>query len=170
MPKSTMEEAEKWPLEEDHPYKAQLIEVTEKHTPGGISKRTGNSYEAFSAWIWKFEVTEGQKLGQWAWADTDDVLTTLYGSKRVRTYAEALRGKPYELGEGIDTDDLIGMQCYIEVANESWTKPDGTEGYRCPVVNAYALADVEAPTEDPWKPGPAAQADPWASGTKEPPF
>lgn len=143
MPRSTMEDEPNWPLDADTPYRAVLMSVEEKTTPGGISRRTGNEYSAFTSWIWKFEVTEGPKAGQWAWADTEDRLTTREDNK-VRKLGEALRREPYALGEGIDTDDLSGLECYIVVANDSYTKGDGTTGYKCPIVDAYPLDDENA--------------------------
>lgn len=161
MPKASSKEEAKWPLDADTAYRAKLLEVQVRHKEGGISQRTGKSFDPFDKWLWKFEVTEGEKAGQWAWIETDDEITTLE-TKPVNFMTRALlQMDEVDLGFDLDTDDLIGLECYIYVANQTYRKGDGTTGYRTPIVGASSLS------EDPQGSG---SSDPWAGGGDEPPF
>lgn len=157
MPKATAEEGSNFTLDEGRWYRAKLISVEVRHKEGGISRRTNKPFDPFDKWLWKFEVTEGEKAGQWAYQETDDRLKVADGDL-VFQFASALRQEPYALGEDLDTDDLLDLECDIKVANITYTKGDGSTGYKSPVVAAQP-------------PGSGADGeDPWASGGDEPPF
>lgn len=153
MPKSTMEEEAQWKLPLDTPLPAALVKVSTR-TIDYTDKKT-NKPASFDKWEWEFAITEGEYAGLSAWGDTEDKLTT-HPDNKVRQWAETLRGKEFELGEGLDTDDLLGLECVITVDNTIYTKKDGTLSYLCPVSDVFpkdALAGA-----DPWQP------------TQEPPF
>jgi hypothetical protein len=163
MPKASTKEEAKWPLDANTAYKSKLLEVAVRHKEGGISQRTGRAFDPFDKWLWKFEVIEGEKAGQWAWIETDDELTTLE-TKPVNFLTRALlQMDEVPLGFDLDTDDLIGLECYISVANPSYNKADGTTGYRTPITGASSIADEPLGIA-------SSGGDPWAGGGDEPPF
>jgi hypothetical protein len=81
-----------------------------------------------------------------AWGETEDRLTNREDNL-VRQWAETLLATTISVGEGLDTDILVGLPCVIEVRHdEPRQKKDGTFFYGCPVDQVYpaAGADVTA--------------------------
>lgn len=147
MPKATMREEDEWKLPKDIPLPATLIKVSTK-TINWKDKDSGED-KSRDKWEWEFQVSEGVYAGLSAWGETEDKLTTHVDNK-VRQWGETLRGKPFDLGEGLDTDDLLGLSCVIAVDNQVYVKKDGTNSYLCPVLDVYpsdALASIQA--DDP---------------------
>lgn len=68
---------------------------------------------------WKFEVTEAQWEGYKINGSTS-MKFTIDPPSKFYEWAVQLLGRTFELGENIDTDDLIGLQCRIEIEH----KPD----------------------------------------------
>lgn len=153
MPTSKMVEQAEFKLPEETPFPAVLLSVTEKTIPFK-NKQTGKD-DSFTKWSWEFEITEGDYAGIKAWGDTEDRLTT-HPDNKVRQWAETLLDKQFAVGEGIDTDDLLGLPCVITVDNTTYEKNNETK-YICPVRDVF--------------PAGAGVADPWATpGDEEPPF
>ena len=146
MPNTTMEEEQQWKLPKETPLPAQLTAVVEREIPFK-DKKTGED-RIFTKWEWEFAIIEGEFAGLSAWGDTDPKLTN-HPDNKVRQWAETLRGRPFEMGEGLDTDDLLGLPCLIVVDNTTYTKKDGTVSYLTPVVDVFPtdgfVQDVEPP-------------------------
>lgn len=145
MPKTTMEEEAQWKLPAETPLPAVLVKVTTK-TIEFTNKKTQKP-DSFDKWEWEFAITEGEYAGLSAWGDTEDRLTS-HPDNKVRQWAETLRGKEFDLGEGLDTDDLLGLACLITVDNKTHEKKDGSKSYYCPVADVYpsdALPQDEEP-------------------------
>lgn len=145
MPKSEMTNEEKWKLPKETLLPAVLKSVDEQ-TIKFVNKKTGKD-DSFTKWTWEFEVIEGQYEGLRAWGDTEPRLTN-HPENKVRQWGETLRGAEFEMGEGLDTDDLLGLTCCITVDNTEYEKKDGTVSYLCPVLDVFppdALADNEPP-------------------------
>ena len=142
MPNATMEDEPEFKLPADIPLPARLVKVEEKSYP-----YTKNGEErTFTKWSWDFEITDGDYAGLHAWGDTDPKLTN-HPENKVRQWGETLRGAPFEMGEGIDTDDLLDLPCLVLVDNIIDQKKGSTDKfYRCPVVDVLpADMDVEPP-------------------------
>lgn len=143
MPKQTMKEEQQWKLPKETPLPAQLTAVVEREIPYK-DKKTGAD-ATFTKWEWEFGITEGEYAGLSAWGDTEDRLTN-HPDNKVRQWAETIRGAEFDMGEGLDTDDLLGLPCTILVDNTEYTKKDGTTSYLCPVVDVYpAEQGIEPP-------------------------
>lgn len=133
MPSSTMTEQNEYALPEDVLLPAILEEVsvrTIKYTRDGKEK-------SFDKWEWTFQITEGPYAGLHAYGETEDRLTT-HPDNKVRQWAEVLRGIAFEVGEGLDTDDLLGLPAVITVEHgEPRPKKDGSNFYPCPVKDVF---------------------------------
>lgn len=141
MPSATMEHEDPWKLPDDDFLPATLSAVTEKSFTISKGDRKG---EEFTKWEWEFSITEGQYAGLRAWGDTEGKMTS-HPANKVRPWAEALRGDvPFAIGEGINTDDLIGLPCFIQVSHVMYTKADGTDGYKEPVVSVISVGQVQS--------------------------
>ena len=159
MPKTTMEEEALYKLPADVPMEAALVSVKERVIP--FKNKKGQD-DSFTKWEWEFEILEGEYAGLHAWGDTEDRLTTREDNK-VRQWAEVLLGREFELGEGLDTDDLLGLTCVLTVKNTPYEKKDGNVSYLCPVDQLFPKGSLPA---DPW--GSATADGPWASGADAP--
>lgn len=139
MPSTEMKEEEKWKLPAETLLPATLVAVVEREIPY-TDKKTGKD-ATFTKWEWEFAINEGEYAGLSAWGDTEDRLTN-HPDNKVRQWAETLRGSAFDMGEGLDTDDLLGLPCQITVDNTEYTKKDGTTSYLCPVLDVFP-ADVD---------------------------
>lgn len=144
MPKAIVTEQEKWKLPKDVPLPAQLTSVTEKEIPYK-NKRTGAD-EVLTKWEWEFAITEGEYAGLSAWGESKPVITT---GNKVAQWAETLRGTPFDIGEGLDTDDLLGLPCLLVVDNTEYTKKDGETAYLTPITDIFPAGDDSAFSVDP---------------------
>lgn len=145
MPSSTMTNEEQYKLPKETLLPAALKSVEEK-VINFINKNTGKD-DSFTKWTWEFEIIDGEYMGLHAWGDTEPRLTN-HPDNKVRQWAETLRGEPFDMGDGLDTDDLLGLTCVITVDNVEHTKKNGDKSYLCPVLDvlpADALEDVEPP-------------------------
>lgn len=132
MPSSTMTHEDQWKLPKDVPLPATLVSVSEKEIP--YTNKDGKP-DKFVKWEWEFQISDGDYAGLKAWGDTEPRLTNREDNK-VRQWAEAIRQAPFEMGEGLDTDDLLGLPCTIVVDNTTYTKKGSTEtSYLCPVTS-----------------------------------
>lgn len=157
MPQSTMTDQDAYSLPEDVPFPAILKSVTAEHTEFQYKahhkqvqegkKKVGETGE-FSKWRWEFEITDGDYAGLRAWGDTEDRLTN-HPDNKVRQWAETLQGSQFDVGDGLNTDDLIGLPCIITVRHEEpRPKKDGGSFYPCPVHDVFP-ADALSGGDDP---------------------
>lgn len=135
MPSSQMSDEPQWKLPKETALPAVLNAVAEK-VINFTDKKTGQP-DSFVKWEWEFKITDGEFAGLRAWGDTKDALTN-HPDNKVRLWAEAIRGAEFDMGEGLDTDDLLGVPCLIEVDNTTYEKKgSGETVYLCPVLNVY---------------------------------
>lgn len=154
MPKATMREQSEYALPEDTLFPATLTSVKERRTTFTY-KAHHKAVESGRAqvgeegvverWVWEFEITDGEFMGLRAWGETETALST-HPDNLVRQWGEALRGAPFEIGEGLDTDDLIGLPCSITVRHdEPRPRRDGSGMfYGCPVDSVFPKSAVDA--------------------------
>ncbi|GAB3863277.1 hypothetical protein GCM10028801_30520 [Nocardioides maradonensis] len=135
MPRATLAEEAEFKLPKDEPLPAELSSVEVKHLEG-TSTRTGKDY-SFDKWIWEFKIIDGPYAGLRAWAETEDRLTT-HPDNKVRQYAEALLGAEFEIGQDLDTDDLLGMPCEI-VLDHVVEEGKDRNYYKCPVAQVWPI-------------------------------
>lgn len=149
MPKAVMKDEDEYPLPAGVPFPAVLVSV-EEQTIEYTRKKDGNGKKAgekdsFVKWRWTFEITEGQYQGEKAYGDTEDRLTNREDNL-VRQWAEALLKVKIEVGQGLDTDTLIGLPCLIDVRHdEPREKRTGGNFYPCPVDNVYEATATDYP-------------------------
>lgn len=161
MPQSTMRDQDAYPLPEDVAFPGRLVSVTEQRTEFQYKahhkavkegKKKVGEEGVVSKWRWQFEVTDGDYTGLNAWGDTEDRLTN-HPDNKVRQWAETLRGTEFEIGEGLDTDDLVGLPCLFTVRHEEpRPRPDGTNFYPCPVQDVFPVGALDSayPAEPPF--------------------
>ena len=142
MPSATMKNEDEFKLPKETLLPATLLAVEEKNIP--YVDKNGKD-QTFTKWTWEFEIVDGDYAGLHAWGDTEPRLTN-HPDNKVRQWAETLRGSEFELGEGLDTDDLLGLSCVITVDNVVHTKKNGEKSYLTPVLDVYpASLDTEPP-------------------------
>lgn len=161
MPKSTVVHEDAYALPEDTMFPAILKSVTEENTTFQYKahhksvkegKRKVGEEGSFSKWRWEFEITEGDHAGLRAWGDTENYISDREDNK-VRQWAETLQDTEFKLGDGIDTDELVGLPCTITVRHEEpRPKADGTLFYPSPVADVLpaGLADEFVKGEPPF--------------------
>lgn len=132
--KSTVIEASNYPIPEDTLIPLKLESVEQVEIPFTYSKgaRQGQT-STFVKWEWTFAVTDGEYVGLTVRGGSEPRFTSndvASGSlAQARPWAEALLGRAMELGEELDTDDLIGLQAQGTVRHqEPRAKKDG-EGF-----------------------------------------
>ena len=141
MPKAIVEEQEQWKLPHQEPMPATLVSVVEKSF-SGVSQKTGKEW-SITKWTWEWDITGGDYAGLKAWGDTDPKMTN-HPDDKVRQWAETLLGVELDMGDGIDTDDLLGLSGLILCNNTEEKKKDGTPFFKSEVVNVLP-ADYEPP-------------------------
>ena len=138
MPKTTMVEENEWKLPKDTPLPARLNAVNERQI--NFTNRDGNP-DSFTKWEWEFLITDGDYAGLKAWGDTNAKMTS-HPEDKVRQWAEALTGETFAIGDGIDTDALLGIDCTIVVDNTTYQKKGTKETkYLCPVVDVFPAGE-----------------------------
>ena len=148
MPKTTAREESKFALPAEVALPAILNSVTEEEVPY-TDKKTGEA-RTFRKWSWEFQIADGDYAGLRAWGETESFLST-HPNNKVRQFAEALLGGvEFEIGQDLDTDDLISLPCEIVVAHETYNKKDGTEGYKCPITQVFPAGTSYSPDEPPF--------------------
>jgi len=147
MPSSTMEEEQQWKLPKDTALPAQLVAVTEREIPY-TDKKTGEA-KVFSKWEWEFDIVEGEYAGLESLGDTEDRLTN-HPDNKVRQWAETLRGSEFEIGEGLNTDDLLGLPCLLVVDNTTYTNKDGKTSYLTPITDLFPSDAIPQSDEPPF--------------------
>lgn len=148
MPKSTVEEEPPFKLPKGEPLPAILSSVKEEAITYTIKKgsRAGEQ-DTFYKWVWEFQITEGDYAPLRAWGETEAKVSN-HPSNRARQWIEAIRNAPLGVGEEVDTDDILGLPCFIEVDNVVEERGHKTY-YRTPIVAVYS-ADESALAEPPF--------------------
>lgn len=139
MPSSTMSNEDQYKLPKDTLLPAVLKSVEEKVI--NYVNKNGKD-DSFTKWTWEFEIVDGDYMGLHAWGDTEPRLTN-HPDNKVRQWAETLRGAAFEMGEGLDTDDLLGLTCVIVVDNVEHTKKNGEKSYLTPVIDVLPVDAYE---------------------------
>lgn len=138
MPSATMREESEYKFPEDTPFPAILSSVTEKEIPYTIKNGPdAGKKSSFKKWVWAFDITEGEFAGLTAYGETEAKLTN-HPDNHVRQWAEVLQDAPIGIGDGLNTDDLLGLPCVVTVAHgEPRPKTDGGKFYPCDVNNVF---------------------------------
>jgi len=171
--KSTVVEASNYPIPEDTLVSLKLESVTHVEIPFTYKKgpRLGQS-GTFVKWEWEFVVPEGEYAGLNVRGNSEPRITSndqpsgdlaLAGP-----WVEALLGRSLDLGEEVDTDDLIGLPAQGTVRHlEPRAKKDG-EGFWFN-VELDELFPAGMGDRSHWPTGgQAAAVDPWAAAGAPP--
>lgn len=142
MPTTEMTHEDEFKLPKDVPLPAILVKVEEQSYP---YKKDGED-RVFTKWSWEFLITDGEYAGLHAWGETEPKLTNKPDNK-VRQWAETLRGAEFEMGEGLDTDDLLELPCVLLVDNVKEEKKGATGEYwyRTPIVDVLPADQIVEP-------------------------
>ena len=112
--KSTVEEASNYPIPEDTLVPMKLESVTQVEIPFVYKSgaKIGQS-GTFVKWEWEFLIPESEYAGLSVRGSSEPRITSndqASGNLALaRPWVEALLGRSLELGEEIDTDDLVGL-------------------------------------------------------------
>jgi hypothetical protein len=175
MPKSTVAEESAYPIPLDTPIPLRLDKVelfTHEYTVK--SGRNAGSQAIFRKWEWDFTVIDGEYAGLTVRGNTEPKVTNLTeptGSLHLaRPWIEALLGRELDLGEEVDTDDLLGLTAIGTVLHaEPREKKDGN-GYWYNVEldelfpaspRSMASNGFQAQPQDPWAAGQAGDKPPF---------
>lgn len=164
--KSTVVEATNYPIPEDTLVSLKLESVQHVEIPFTYKKgpKLGQS-GTFVKWEWEFAVPEGSYAGLTVRGNTEPRITSNDQASGdlalARPWVEALLGRALELGEEVDTDDLIGLPAQGTVRHlDPRVKKDG-EGFWFNVeLDELFPAGMGDRTNYP-----TAAADPWATAT-----
>lgn len=140
MPKTTMQHEDEYPVPAGTPFPATLQAVNERVIEFFKKDQYGNKTDqkdSFTKWVWEFKITEGDYAGIKVYGETQDRLTNREDNL-VRQYAETLLNTTIEVGQGLDTDTLIGLPCVVTVRHDDpRPKRDGGMFYPCPVDEVF---------------------------------
>lgn len=90
-----------------------------------VKEIEGGRRGTFEKIDWKFEVTDGEYKGMFVNDGTTPKFSVDPPSK-LYEWATALLGRTFDVGERLDTDDLLGLACRIEVGH----RPDANDPKR----------------------------------------
>lgn len=180
MPRSTVAEATLYPLPEQVVFDATLLACEEVSVPFiyKSGKHAGEPGE-FQKWEWTFLITSDNREydGVEAKGSTEPKITDANENdgflSLARPWVEALKGRELEVGEDVDTDDLLALPCKLTVRHDAPRARKTGDGFWYNVsVDEVFSADS---TQTPRAPAPAAEGDPWAAAAagveySEPPF
>lgn len=95
---------------------------------------------------WKFEITSnGEYQGKWVWGSTPSVMS-MNANNRFRNWSEVLLGRPFAVGEALDTDDLLGLTADVMIGHRP-DKKDPEKKYQ--EVSDLLPADGDAFGSEP---------------------
>ncbi len=115
MPVGTVEEGQDRSLREGDVVRVELQSV-EQRDISFTDRKTGQP-SSFSVWSWTVKVTDAaanpEANGRIIKSDTSAKLTNIDPDNGVcaRSYFEAFLGRPLEVGESVDTDIIVGLEC-----------------------------------------------------------
>lgn len=159
--KATVVEASNYPIPEDTLVPVRLDAVNYIEVPFVYKKGAKMGQEGvIQKWEWEFIAHDGEYAGLSLRGNSEPRITSADESsgflKLARPWVEALLGRPLELGEEVDTDDLIGLRGQGTAHHvEPRPKKDG-EGFWFNVE----LDELFPSAMGPGTPGPV---DPWAN-------
>jgi hypothetical protein len=151
MPRATARDESEYPLPADELLPAVLQSVTEKttkftwkphHKAVQEGREKAGTEGVIEKWEWTFSITDGEYAGLRAWGETPPFLSTREDNK-VGQWGTALRGggaeNAYQVGDAIDTDDLVGLPCMITVQHDPPRPKANGDGnfYGCPVHSVF---------------------------------
>lgn len=146
MPKSEVTEESPWKLPEETPLPASLTKVELKEFEFTVKKGpNAGKKDMFRKWEWEFTITDGEFAGLHAWGETEAKISIITDGSRNKAaqWCETLRDAPFDIGEGVDTDDLIGLPCAITVKHDARDRSDGQgKFYSEPVTDVFPYALV----------------------------
>jgi hypothetical protein len=129
-------------MPENHPLSAKLVEVTEEKPFDVIDKSTGEVRVVQRA-RWRFEITGGEFTGWKASGRTDVTINNNPRNKFFAWSKALLHDTQLDEGDPIDTDYMIGRECYIVLKN----RPDREDPSRIwqDVEDVSEMTDWTAP-------------------------
>jgi len=148
MPVTTNREETEYALPEDTLFPGILASVSTR-TINYNDKKTGEA-KSFDKWEWVFEISEGEYSGLNGYGETESYMSTRDDNK-VRQWAETLRDMPFEIGDGLDTDELVGLPCMFTVLHEEpRPKKDGSGmWYSCKVKDLFPEGTTQKQADEP---------------------
>jgi hypothetical protein len=165
--KSTVVEASNYPIPEDTLVPLKLESVTLVEIPFVYKKgpKLGQN-GTFVKWEWELVVTSGEYAGLNVRGNTEPRITSNDQASGdlalARPWVEALLGRSLELGEEVDTDDLIGLPGQGTVRHlEPRIKKEGGFWFNCELDELFPAGMGDRANF----PTPVAAADPWAMAT-----
>lgn len=152
MPSTTMTEESEYPVPAGVPLPAILQAVTVRTINFKKKDQYGNKTnidDSFDKWVWEFKITDGEHAGKKVYGETEDRLTTR-ADNLVRIWTEQLLRTTIEVGQGLDTDTLIGLPCIVECRHDDpREKRDGTMFYPCPVSDVFPSSGDYVSSDEP---------------------
>jgi hypothetical protein len=170
--KSTVIEASNYPIPEDTLLPLKLESVTRVEVPFTYRKgpKMGTA-GIFIKWEWEFACGEGEYAGLNVRGNSEPRITSNDQASGdlalARPWVEALLGRELELGEEVDTDDLIGLPAQGTVKHlEPRPKKEGDGFWFNIELDELFPAGMGNQSNFP------AAPDPWATANinDEPPF
>jgi len=155
MPKGAVVEESEYRFEEGW-QPARLESVTERtnefiYRDTEYARKNGlvGKKGSITSWRWNFKLTGGSYTGDDVRGETDAKVSTRADNK-ARLWYEVLIGHELEVGEGVDTDLVEGLDCQVYITQQKPVdKKDGTKGYYCEVTDvAPAGADQRSSSYD----------------------
>jgi len=155
MPKSEMKIESEYMIPEETPVPARLDAVEVKafqskdRDTGALKFDRNGDPEMYDKWDWTFYVNDGPYAGVRINRLTEPYIS-MHQNNLVRHFAETLTGKVWREGEGLDTDDLIGLRCLLTVKHRPPVpKKDGSGmGFYMNIADIFpadALGDDKPP-------------------------
>ncbi len=149
MPRAQKVERKEYKFPDDQYYPCVLEKVEEREVKFQKKDKSGartNEQGVFYKWRWVFRIQEGEFADDALYGDTSAEFSTRDDNK-IRQWSEALLGREMEVGEELDTDNMIGLPCYVTVRHgEPRAKADGEFFYPCEVDEV--LPRNQEPHED----------------------
>lgn len=146
MPKSSMKVMSEYPVPEDTMCPARLEKVEVVTFPSKDRNTGALTGETYDRWRWTFKIYDGEYAGIAVTVLTTPFIST-HPDNKVRQYAETLTGKKWGESEGIDTDELIGLNGIVTVRHQKPRPKKNGDGmwYGIEVADVFpagALADL----------------------------
>jgi hypothetical protein len=146
--KGTVEKYVQKLMPENHPLAARLIEVVEEK-PFEFTDKASGEVRIIQRARWRFELTAGEYAGWKTSGRTDVAINNNPRNKFFAWSKVLLHDSQLDEGDEIDTDYMIGRECYVVVKN----RPDRDDPSRIwqDVEDVHEMTDWVAPaTEAPF--------------------